>query len=231
MILLPGLLLHPTEVCPQAETTAFVHVNVLPMDRETVLEDHTVLVRDGLVQEVAPSYRVTIPEGARIIDSEGLFLIPGLADMHVLLPSPRATEEEVREFMFLLLANNILAVRGMEGAPNHLQLKRQVASGDLLGPTLFVGAPPLGGGNAQDSRRAIDAMLAHRASGYDLQPISGEIPPGVWDSLAEAAHSRGYTFGGNIPGEVGLRTALSTGISTVEHLDGYLQEVLSDEVR
>jgi hypothetical protein len=223
-------LVFPGTVSPQ-EATAFVHVTVLPMDRETVLEDHTVLVRDGLIQEVAPSYRVTIPEGTRVIDAEGLFLMPGLADMHVVLPPSGATSEEVGDFMFLLLANNILAARGMEGIPSHLQIKRQIASGELLGPTLYVGAPPLGGENAQDSQAAVALMLAHRSAGYDLQPIAGGIPIGVWDSLAEEAHSRGYTFGGTIPPEVGLRHALSSGISTVEHLDGYFQEVLADDVQ
>jgi imidazolonepropionase-like amidohydrolase len=49
--------------------------------------------------------------------------------------------------------------------------------------------------------------------------------------MAEEAHSRGYTFGGTIPPSIGLRKALSTGISTVEHLDGYLEEVVSDDVK
>ena len=39
----------------QGQTKAFVNVNVLPMDRERVLEEHTVLVRDGTIEEVAPA--------------------------------------------------------------------------------------------------------------------------------------------------------------------------------
>jgi imidazolonepropionase-like amidohydrolase len=230
-LILLVLLLSPGVGSSQEGTTAFVGVNVLPMDREKVLEDHTVLIQGGVIQEVAPSYRVSVPEGARIIDGTGLFLAPGLADMHVTLPSSQATSEQVEDFMFLLLANNVTVIRGMDGASNHLQIKRQIADGTLLGPTVWAGAPPLNGGNAPDGSAAIERMMAHRRAGYDFQPIAGGLTPQVWDSLSEEAHSRGYTFGGNIPSEVGLRAALSSGISFVEHLDGYLKEVVSDEVR
>ena len=230
-IVLPALLSFPGAASPQAETTAFVHVNVLSMERERVLEDHTVLVRDGLIQEVAPSHRVQPPAGARVIDGAGLFLMPGLADMHVRLPAPEATQEEIERFLFLFLANNVTVIRGMHGTSNHIQMKRQTASGAVLGPTIYPGSPPLNGQNTQDAEAAINRMLAHRSAGYDLQTIQQGIRGEVWDSLTEEAHSRGYSFGGIIPDLVGLRRALSTGISTIEHLDGFLEEVVSDPVR
>ena len=230
VILASALLLLPGAVSPQAETTAFVNVAVLPMDRERVLEDHTVLVRDGLIQEMAPSHRVQVPVGAQVIDGSGLFLLPGLADMHVRLPGPQATREEIEQFMFLLLANNVTVIRGMRGTSNHLRLKRDVASGALLGPTIYPGSPPLNGQNAQDAESAINRMMANRSEGYDFQTIQQGIRGEVWDSLTEEAHSRGYSFGGIIPDSVGLRRALSTGISTIEHLDGFLEEVVSDPV-
>jgi hypothetical protein len=163
------------------QTTAFVNVNVLPMDRERVLEQHTVLVRDGLIEAVAPSRRVQLPSDARIIEGDGLFLMPGLADMHVTLPSSQATEEQVGDFLYLLLANNVTVVRGMSGASNHLQIKRRVASGSLLGPTVYAGAPPLGGRNAQDPQGAIELMLARRSAGYDLLPfpVTFALPYGI----------------------------------------------------
>ncbi len=215
----------------QGQTTVFVNVNVLPMDRERILGEYNVLVRDGVIEEVAPAHRVPVPPGAEVIQGEGLFLMPGLADMHVTLPSSQATDEQVRDFLHLFLANGVTVIRGVEGSSNQLQLKRQIASGALLGPTVYVGAPPLGGRNAQDPQGAIGLMMSHRSAGYDFLPIDGDVPPVVWDSLAEEAHSRGYTFGGTIPPGIGLRRALSSGISTVEHLDGYLQEVVSDDVK
>ncbi len=201
------------------------------MDRERVLEGYTVVVENGMIQQVEPAHRITVPAGARIIDGEGLFLLPGLGDMHVRLPGPELTGEQVEDVLFLYLANNVTALRTLPGTPSHLQLKRDIASGAVLGPTLYVGSPPLDGTNAREPRQAIELMLAHRSAGYDFQTVQGGIPLAVWDSLAEEAHSRGYAFGGLIPDSVGLRRALSSGISNVDHMDGFLEEVVSDPVR
>jgi hypothetical protein len=215
----------------QTNDVAFVNTNVLIMDRERVSEDHTVLIRGGVITEVAPSHRVQVPAGATVIDGRGMFLMPGLADMHVVLPGPGDPDQLVEDFMFLYLANNVTVLRGALGRPNHLTLKRRVRNGEILGPTLFVGSPPLNASNSEHPDSTIALMLAHRSMGYDFQVIHNGVPLMVWDSLSEEAHSRGYTFGGLIPDSVGLRYALSTGISYVDHLDGYLPQIVSDPMR
>jgi imidazolonepropionase-like amidohydrolase len=48
--------------------------------------------------------------------------------------------------------------------------------------------------------------------------------------MVEVAQEVGLTFGGHVPAEVGLVHALETGMSTVDHLDGYVQAVASDDV-
>ncbi len=231
LLLLEAALPGVRQASAQSGTTAFVGVSVLPMDREQILEDYTVVVSGGVIRTVAPAHRVQVPAGARVIPGEGLFLAPALGDMHVRLPGAERPPEEVDDFMFLYLANGITTLRGMDGAPSQLRLKASIASGEILGPTLYVGSPPLEGEDARDPERAVARMLANRSAGYDLQTIDSDVSPAAWDSLAEEAHSRGYTFGGTIPDSVGLRHALSSGMSTIEHLDGYLDEVASDAVQ
>jgi adenine deaminase len=79
--------------------TAFAHVAVIPMDRERVLDDSTVLVVDGRIRELGPAAAVAIPKHATVIDGRGKYLMPGLADMHA-----HTWEEE--DFP-LLLANGV----------------------------------------------------------------------------------------------------------------------------
>src|SRR5262245_66115408 len=57
------------------QVTAFVNVNVIPMDRERVLKDQTVVVRDGRIAELGPANKVKIPAGAARVDGRGKFLI------------------------------------------------------------------------------------------------------------------------------------------------------------
>ena len=130
-----------TPIQAQSPVVAFQHVNVLAMDRERVLEDYTVVIQGGIIQEVAPSHRVQLPEDATVFDGEGRFLMPGLGDMFVRLPGTGRSEELLRDMMFLFLANNITTIRGGVGQPYHLTLKRRVRTGEILGPTIYVAAP------------------------------------------------------------------------------------------
>jgi imidazolonepropionase-like amidohydrolase len=70
----------------------------------------------------------------------------------------------------------------------------------------------------------------HSAAGYDLQKIHPGVSLATWDHMVEAAQGEGLTFGGHVPSDVGLVHALETGMSTVDHLDGYVQAVASDDV-
>src|SRR5690606_25912901 len=71
----------PLSAASPPAPTAFVNVNVVPMDSERVLRGQTVVVEAGRI--VAIDAAPQIPAGARVVDGEGrAFLSPGLADMH-----------------------------------------------------------------------------------------------------------------------------------------------------
>jgi imidazolonepropionase-like amidohydrolase len=53
------------------QVTAFVNVNVIPMDGERVLKDQTVVVRDGRIAELGPANKVKVPAGAASVDGRG----------------------------------------------------------------------------------------------------------------------------------------------------------------
>ena len=68
--------------------TAFVGVNVVPMDSDRIVENQTVLVENGRIAAFGPAGEVEVPEGATRIDGAGKYLMPGLAEMHGHLPNP-----------------------------------------------------------------------------------------------------------------------------------------------
>jgi hypothetical protein len=65
---------------------AFVNVNVIPMDRERVEEQQTVVVRGDRIAAIGATGDVSVPEGATVIDGAGGYVMPGLTDAHVHLP-------------------------------------------------------------------------------------------------------------------------------------------------
>ena len=48
--------------------------------------------------------------------------------------------------------------------------------------------------------------------------------------MVKVAREVGLTYAGHVPADVGLVHALETGISTVDHMDGYVIAVASDAV-
>jgi imidazolonepropionase-like amidohydrolase len=210
---------------------AFVDVNVIPMDRERVLEGQTVIVRDGRIASVEPSSRARIPSGALRVDGRGKYLMPGLAEMHAHIPGPQAPEQVVRDIFALYVANGVTTIRGMLGAPNQLTLRAKTASGEMLGPTIFVGAPSLSGNTAADPATAARLVREHKAAGYDFLKLHPGIPRTSYDSIVAAARAVGITYAGHISQGVGLEHTLASRQSTIDHLDGYLEASIPESVR
>jgi imidazolonepropionase-like amidohydrolase len=123
-----------------AAVTAFVNVNVVPMDTEQVLEDYTVVVDAGEIAVVGPSAVVNVPAGAEVIEGGGAYLMPGLADMHIHLnvdPNP--------DFMRLFLAEGVTTVRNLNALPSHLEWRNEVLRGERVGPTIYTSGPVIVG--------------------------------------------------------------------------------------
>jgi len=121
---------------PKTAVAAFVNVNVIPMDRERVIENQTVIVRDGRIAEIGPANKIKVPDGATRIDGAGKYLMPGLAEMHGHIPPPNAPKEYTEAVLFLYVANGITTVRGMLGAPNQLELRDRANRGEIVSPAL-----------------------------------------------------------------------------------------------
>ena len=211
---------------------AFTDVTVLPMSSDQVLPGQTVVVRDGVITAAGPADDVDVPRGATIIDGSGRFLMPGLAEMHAHVPpGANPPREEVEDILFLYVANGITTIRGMLGSDYQIPLAAEIERGEVLGPNFYVGAPSLNGGTARTPEQAETLIRTHAEAGYHLQKIHPGVPLDAWDRMVEVAEEVGFTFGGHVPADVGLVHAMETGMSTVDHLDGYVQAIASDDVQ
>ena len=210
---------------------AFADVTVLPMGTAGTLPGRTVVVRDGVIAATGPADEVEIPDGATVIDGTGRFLMPGLAEMHAHVPPGDPPRDEVEDLLFLYVANGITTIRGMLGSAYQIPLAGEIERGEVLGPNLYVGAPSLNGRSAPTAADAERLVRAHAEAGYHLLKIHPGVPLAAWDRMVEVADEVGITFAGHVPAAVGLVHAIETGISTVDHLDGYAQAVASDDVQ
>jgi predicted amidohydrolase YtcJ len=117
--------------------TAIVNVNVIPMDAERLLENQTVIVQGDRIAALGLASTITIPEGAQIIDGEGRYLIPGLADMHLHI-------DEELTVLTLAIANGITTVQSLNTEPEHLLLAAEIEAGERSGPRIITGPHAVG---------------------------------------------------------------------------------------
>lgn len=208
---------------PRARAIAFVGANVIPMDREQVLQNQTVIVRDGRITAVGPAASISVPRGSLRIDARGKYLLPGLAEMHGHIPPPSAPAAFIDNVLFLYVANGITTVRGMLGAPNQLELRRKANSGALVAPTLYLAGPSFNGNSVNSPADAERMVKEQKREGWDLLKVHPGLTRPEYDAMARTAKEAGIHFGGHVPADVGLAHALESGQETIDHLDGYIE--------
>ena len=206
------------------ETTAFINVNVVPMDTERVVAQQTVVVRDGLIDAIGPVDDVPIPEGAAVVDGTDRYLIPGLAEMHAHVPA--ADSPLLARYFDLYVANGVTTIRGMLGRESHLGLRDELEAGSQFGPRLVTSGPSLNGRTVNGARQAKDMVAAQHAAGYDFIKIHPGLTADEFDAAANAANALGIPYAGHVPVAAGIDRALELDMATIDHLDGYFAALL-----
>jgi imidazolonepropionase-like amidohydrolase len=232
-----------------AGVSAFVGVNVVPMDTERVLADQTVLVEGGRVTALGPAGTTTLPTGAVRIDGRGKYLVPGLGDCHVhlfiqsLAGNPRGGRMDTAEGeynLLSLLAQGVTTIRNVDYVDTvygraALALRARAAAGTLLSPRIYTAGQWAPSQYLKGSRQRRGALAgidprpdsvaayvaAYKAAGYDFIKARREGAV-IFDSLAAAARRLGVPIAGHVPPETTIEDAL-VGMRSIEHLTGYIE--------
>lgn len=222
-------------IAMSAQSVAFTNVNVIPMDRERVVENQTVLIKNGVIAEIGA--KVKIPKDAQIIDGKGKYLIPGLMDMHTHLLSDgddypdSIAEDELK----VMIANGVTTIRLMIGTPEQLVLRAKSAKGEIIAPTIYAASPHLTGkeqGNdfvVNTPEEAREAVRKSKAAGYDFIKITTFIKAEVYEAAVDEAAKLNIRVVGHADSRfVGVERALKAR-QQIEHLDGYLEMLLKPD--
>lgn len=134
----------PAASGPAEGVLAVAHVNVIDVVSGEILQDRTVLIRDGRITALEPSSTLEVPPGAAVVDGSGDYLIPGLADMHVhfgrgggLPNSPESVERTLRQYLYYGVTS-VLNLGAYSGSADQvLDLRARRAAGELLAPNLY----------------------------------------------------------------------------------------------
>ena len=220
----------PAERPPVPAPLAIVDVTVVDVREGRLLPDRTVVIDDGRIVSVEAG--AAAPEGARVLDGSGRYLIPGLIDAHAHLNHPMAPEVLMPQFV----AHGVLGVREMASDCERAdmssecidRMKRwrgEIEAGRLLGPRLlalssFPINPPWDYEVAEEEARAMVGLLAER--GIDVLKTYHRLSPEAFRWFVDEANARGLDAAGHVPLGMTSEAASEAGLRSLEHARDFL---------
>jgi hypothetical protein len=225
--------------CPAQNKTVIKGVNVIPMNRETVLTDYAVIIENGKIVALDKTIHTKIPKGAQVIEGSGKYLIPGLFDMHAHFFNEQGDlKNTCREELQMMLANGLTTARILAGHPNYLQAKANVQNKTWEGPQLIIASPQLVGRwpwpadfknfEVVDTKeKGIEAVKKFKSEGYDAIKLTFMVGRDVFDAIAKTAKQENIPLVGHVGPKVKLPAALAAGMQ-IEHMDEFIDMLLPD---
>lgn len=219
---LPAVLLATSARAARAQSPiAFTGVTVIDGTDSVPRRDQTVVVRGNRIVSVSAASTARVPDGARVIEARGQFLVPGFWDMHV-----HTAITGGREMLALYVANGVTGVRDMAGEWPVLEgWRAEVAAGALVGPRMVLSGPYLEGGDVPiphfltrdtaEARAGVDSLVS---LGVDFIKVHSQLNAEAYFAIARRARERGIPFAGHVSRAVGSAAASDSGQRSIEHL-------------
>lgn len=232
-ILICVLLLGSCQAIPEPKkstATLISDVSILDVNTGEILEHQSIEIDSGKIRRITGILEDTT-RFQTVIDGRGKYVMPGLAEMHAHIPSPPISQEQLAETLFLYLSNGITTIRGMLGHPSHLELKKLVAKGEVLGPRIFTSSPSLNGNTVRTTEEAKAKITQYEKEGYDFLKIHPGILRPVFDQIVTTAKEVNIPFAGHVPVDVGIKHALISGYASIDHVDGFLEGLVPETAR
>ncbi len=218
-------------------TTVIEHVTVVPMTEDRrVLRDATVVIQNGRIV----SLQGPVPRGAKRINGNGKWLIPGLMDLHVHMPSdgllrPKKYPTEAptmffdtQDIMTPYIANGVTQILNLDSVAASFGQRNEVEKGVVLGPHMALAALIEGGSsrNGRTANTASDGRQAVRdavAEGYDFIKVYSELNAETFMAIVDEANKQGLKTVGHIPDafQGKLESAFVPGFSMVAHAEEF----------
>ena len=151
-----------------------------------------------------------------MVDGDGAYLMPGLADMHVHL-----TGEWPLPQLDLYLANGVTTVRDLDGRDFMLQWRDEIKAGKRTGPTIYAASPIIWGYEKNVAER-----ISKRKSGYDSIKLYSYLSENDFKKVMVLAKEQKLYTVGHIPFAVGLDGVIAERMDEIAHIEEFIWEFI-----
>jgi predicted amidohydrolase YtcJ len=138
------LLLVLTSITANAQfsfgTYALQHVNIVDVNTNNILYDHTLVITNDNISNILPSKNYIANDTVQSIILKGKYVLPGLIDAHVHFATDPTQErrDHAEKVLKEMLLTGVTSVRDMAGDSRALSsLSRNALVGDIVAPNIY----------------------------------------------------------------------------------------------
>jgi imidazolonepropionase-like amidohydrolase len=226
-------------------TLALVGGRIIDGYEGTPIDDGVVLIAGERIAAVGPRSAVAVPEGTPTIDTRGMSVLPGLADMHVHLMivghgdyehwdttyRARFRREIMPAAAKQLLESGVTFARDLGAELNDiLEVRDRINKGEIPGPRLFVSGPFIqhapyaeyekeyrwGVAGPADAKAKVQKIVD---AGVDVIKLidQDQMTEAEVQAVVETAHKGGRPVVAHAHREEEIRIGLKYGVDCFEH--------------
>src|SRR5262245_6892683 len=188
------------------------------------VENALVLIEGNRFKTISQKGKVPYPKEAKVINTDGKTLLPGLWDTHV----------HYRDWMAeLFLAHGVTTILDLGNPSTWILAQRDgVAKGKIRGPRIFacgegIGHPPGRGGYVRDSNEAHQEVKRLLSEGVDAVKVWAYCTNDMLKVVADEAHRAGRKVIGHL-GVISAKDAVLNGLNCLAHSTGLPMSTVKD---
>lgn len=196
-----------------------VNVKLVTMGEAGVLEDAVVVVRNGVVSELASSLdllQTSRPE--KVIDGAGGYLVPGYVDAHIHYRHP----DELLNYLAFGVTTVVSLGQSPEESAGLQAMRAAISRGEEIGPQIYATDGIIANGvTVEDPESGREYVRTLAGSGFDLVKIYNDTPRDVFDAVVDEAQRLGLSVFGHIPRNYPAEYSLDNGLRVVAHAEEF----------
>ncbi len=216
---------------------AIKDVNIIAMtSMGQIQRNATVLIEKGRIVSINGK----VPNGVKVVNGKGKWLIPGLIDMHVHIPTDgnfnttyptraAAIFTSTQDVMTPFIANGVTTVFQLNAEAGNFGQRNEILRGDVIGPRMAIAELIDGGSSVGTSNTPADGRQAVRiakSKGYDFVKVYSGLNVETFKAVLDEAHKQRMKVVGHIPDAFRdkIEEALTPDLGMVAHAEEYAKQ-------
>lgn len=210
-------------------TIIFSNVHIVDVRNGEILKNRHVVTDSGKIIRIEEETSQW-PEKIKVIDATDSYLTPGLAEMHAHIPSPPVPDDQILDVLILYTVNGVTTIRGMLGHPAHLDLREKAKRNEIISPKIYTSSTSFNGNSVKTEDEGMQKVVESKDAGYDFLKFHPDIAEDVHNAIIQKADEVGIPFAGHVSREIGIRHALKSEYASVDHIDGFVEGLVPEDV-